>query len=154
METETKPKQRGGKREGAGRKSTHGGDTKTIRVSIELLPAIRRLQNNETSQIDNVTQSNNAQELETLKQANYKIVLERDACKAELLIAKNKIETLKQEPRRLKSEIDRLKKLETCCQAIKANGEQCTNPAKVRVNHGGYMVFVCVTHYNKIQKQN
>jgi hypothetical protein len=32
-----KAKNRGGKRENAGRKSIHGGETKTIRVNIDLI---------------------------------------------------------------------------------------------------------------------
>ena len=53
--TESNSTKRGGKRDNAGRKSTHGGQTKTIRVNVELIPAIEKLQ---TGQFDFVTESN------------------------------------------------------------------------------------------------
>lgn len=48
-------KKRGGKRDNAGRKSIHGGETKIIRVNVELIPAIEKLK---SGQIDFVTESN------------------------------------------------------------------------------------------------
>ena len=47
-------KKRGGKRDNSGRKSTHGGQNKIIRVNVELIPAIEKLQ---TGQFDFVTES-------------------------------------------------------------------------------------------------
>lgn len=47
-------KKRGGARENAGRKSIHGGETKTIRVNVDLIPAIEKLK---SGQVDFLTES-------------------------------------------------------------------------------------------------
>jgi hypothetical protein len=148
-------KKRGGKRDNSGRKSTHGGQTKIIRVNVELIPAIEKLQ---TGQFDFVTESNKAEleslkaELDQYKAANLKLVEERDKQYQRAVALDNQIVGLKKQPDQLRAEITRLKYLEHNCQALKANGDRCNRTAKGKVNFHGVLINVCLQHQNQLNK--
>lgn len=148
-------KKRGGKRDNSGRKSTHGGQTKTIRVNVELIPMIEKLQ---SGQFDFVTESKQAEiellksELDQYKAANLKLVEQRDKQSQRAVALDNQIAGLKKQPDQLRAEIIRLKHLEHNCQALKANGDRCNRTAKGIVNFHGVLINVCLQHQNQLNK--
>jgi chromosome segregation ATPase len=149
-----KAKNRGGKRENAGRKSIHGGETKTIRGNIDLIPAIEKLK---AGCVDFVTNSSEElqavkAELEKYKAANAKLVEERDKYYRRVIELENQNSDLKRQPDKLRAEITRLKHLEQDCQAIKANGDRCDRIAKGKVNFHGVLINVCLQHQNQLMK--
>lgn len=147
--TESNSTKRGGKRDNAGRKSTHGGQTKTIRVNVELIPAIEKLQ---TGWFDFVTESNIAEieslkaELDQYKATNLRLVEDRDKQYNKAVALENQMFDLKRQPDQLRAEITRLNHLEHDCQALKANGERCNRTAKGKVNFHGVLIDVCLQH--------
>jgi hypothetical protein len=131
----------GGKRTGAGRKSS-GKQTAVIRIDAELLPAIEQLK-----QGLNVVTDNQA-EIERLLQHNEKLVYARDSAQQEAHKLKTELASLallKAENEALKAKLGK-SQLHTC-QCLTAKGDQCGKNATHENKIHGFVVWTCDRHY-------
>lgn len=135
------PTTHGGKRTGAGRKSS-GKQTAVIRVDAELLPVIEQLKQG----LIDVT--GNQEEVERLLQVNERLVFERDGAKVER--DKAKAETA--HFRALAAELKTLKPAtaqpkQIFCQCLTAKGDMCGKTASHESKFNGFVVWTCERHY-------
>lgn len=134
----------GGKRTGAGRKSS-GKETAVIRVDAELLPMIEQLKQGL------ITVTDNQAEIDKLKEVNALRVKELDSARLELMKAKtelNSVRTLKAENSALKAQLNKQKTV--FCQCLTAKGMQCTKTASHEVKRHGFILWVCEQHYKAL----
>jgi hypothetical protein len=133
----------GGKRDGAGRKPS-GRKTTTIRVDVELLPAIEQLKRGE---LLNDTTSKQA-EIDRLLEVNMQRVLERDAARIErdqLKSQLTRLEWLRDENKTLTTQL--AKDRQRTCQCLTAKGDKCEKKATHENKRQGFVVWTCEQHY-------
>lgn len=144
-------KKRGGQRDNSGRKSTHGGKTKTIRVNVALLPKIELLKN---GGVEFLTESKNAEidalkaKLEKYKADNMQLVKERDIAlqKIKKITYSESIQLSRYKS--LKSDFDDLDKkfltgTNKVCQCVTSNGTQCTRAADKLIQTNDLRIWAC-----------
>ena len=133
----------GGKRDGAGRKPS-GRKTITIRVDVELLPAIEQLKRGE---LINDTISKQA-EIDRLLEVNALRVSERDAARIErdqLKSQLTRLEWLRDENKTLTTQL--AKDRQRTCQCLTAKGDKCEKKATHENKLHGFVVRTCEQHY-------
>lgn len=145
-------KQHGGKRTGAGRKSS-GKQTIVVRIDAELLPIIERIKQHGFD-----SYNNNQDAIEQLQNQNTKLlevntlrVQERDSARIQLAKAKSEISALlhhKTENRVLKEQLNKQRII--LCQCLTAKGTQCTKAASHEIKKSGFVVRLCEQHYKSL----
>jgi uncharacterized protein (UPF0335 family) len=179
FENVTKSKH-GGNRQGSGRKLKSGEKTVVIRLPLSLVSKIKsgdyeivtKSNYKQTSAlttediaeqvglIERLT-TENAQLQQAKKQVARweqvgiderleKQILKYDAEHLKVVKLTNQLRDAKHEPKALKAEIERLKHLEHDCQCLKANGDRCTRPAKVKTKFNGVLLNTCNQHAKKL----
>ena len=94
------------------------------------------------------------QKLSTPVNNSEKWVLKYDTEHQKLVELEGKLRNAKHEPTQLKAEISRLTHLEHDCQCLKANGDRCSRPAKVKANWHGIEINVCNQHQKTLKNQH
>ena len=94
------------------------------------------------------------QKLSTPVNNSEKWVLKYDTEHQKLVELEGKLRNAKHEPTQLKAGISRLTHLEHDCQCLKANGDRCSRPAKVKANWHGIEINVCNQHQKTLKNQH
>ena len=128
----------------------------TVKINDFILPFVRQLKGNlkkgqvTTETIKSLFAVLKGKKLtvdnQPLKEANIKLVLERDKEHLRAVKLGTKVRSLEATIKRLKIDHDALLHQEYNCMAIKANGKRCTKKAVVDAILNGINIHVCLQH--------